>query len=336
MKAYRLYTVAPRLVQFIENLTNIYVRFNRNRLKGKGGERDALFALCTLYDVLLTLCKAMAPFTPFLTETIFQNLRKAQPGLPRSVHFCDFPEPDTSAFDARIERSVGRMNTIIELARSIREKHAKPVKTPLRRLVVVHPDKDFLNDISGDLAKYVEEEVNVRQLEVCSDASVYSTTRGEPNWSTLGKRLGKALGGVTKAIKAMDGAALAAYEREGKVVLEGQELGPGDIAIVREFRKPEGAPPCDAAGDGDVLVVLEVSVDDELVEAGVAREVVNRVQKARKAAGLQAADLIEVFWSSADEAPGRIFQARPRFCCRSPPAPAFSCRRGRVGSLAHV
>lgn len=153
MKAYRLYTVAPRLVQFIENLTNIYVRFNRNRLKGKGGPVDAQFALCTLYDVLLTLCKAMAPFTPFLTETIYQNLRKAQPGLPQSVHFCTFPEADPSAFDERIERSVGRMNTIIELARSIREKHAKPVKTPLRKLIVVHPDKDFLNDISGDLAK---------------------------------------------------------------------------------------------------------------------------------------------------------------------------------------
>lgn len=158
----------------------------------------------------------------------------------------------------------------------------------------------------------MEEEVNVRSLEVCSDASVYTTTRGEPNWSALGKRLGKALAGVTKAIKALDGAALAAYERDGKATVEGHELGLGDITIVREFRKPEGAAPCDAAGDGDVLVVLEVSVDDELVEAGVAREVVNRIQKARKAAGLVAAEVIEVFWSSADEAPGRIFKARAR------------------------
>lgn len=99
--------------------------------------------------------------------------------------------------------------------------------------------------------------MNVRSLEVCSDASVYSTTRGEPNWSTLGKRLGKALASVTKAIKALSEAELSAYERDGKVVLDGHELGPGDITIVREFRKPEGSPPCDAAGDGDVLVVLE-------------------------------------------------------------------------------
>ena len=93
MGAYRLYTVAPRLVAFIEALCNTYVRFNRGRLKGKGGPDDAAMALATLYDVLLTLCKAMAPFTPFFCETMFRNLRRAAPpgALPESVHFCDFP-----------------------------------------------------------------------------------------------------------------------------------------------------------------------------------------------------------------------------------------------------
>ena len=150
--------------------------------------------------MLLTLTKAMAPFTPFFAETMFQaktlnpvplhaaaaaagaaaccpslprlsspspsvpppppqNLRQAQPGLPASVHFCDFPVADPKAFDARIERSVGRMNTVIELARSIRERCNRPTKTPLRRLTVVSADADFLADISGELAGYVTEEV---------------------------------------------------------------------------------------------------------------------------------------------------------------------------------
>ena len=137
-----------------------YVRFNRGRLKGKGGAADTNMALCTLYDVLLSLTKLMAPFTPFFAETMYQNLRRANPAdLPESVHFCDFPQADASAFDARIELSVARMNTVIELARSIREKHNKPVKTPLRRLTVVSADADFLADISGELAGYVTEEV---------------------------------------------------------------------------------------------------------------------------------------------------------------------------------
>ena len=136
MAAYRLYTVAPRLVRFIDALCNTYVRLNRGRLKGRGGAEDTAMALATLYDVLRTLCVLMAPFTPFFTESMFQNLRRAAPGLPASVHFCDFPvAPPRTAADDRIERSVGRMSQVIELARTIRERHNRPLKTPLRCVV---------------------------------------------------------------------------------------------------------------------------------------------------------------------------------------------------------
>ncbi len=157
MDAYRLYTVAPRLVRFIDALCNTYVRLNRGRLKGKGGRDDAALALATLYDVLRTLCVLMAPFTPFFTESMYQNLRRADAAAsPASVHFCDFPAaPPRGEAEERIERSVGRMSQVIELARVIRERHNRPVKTPLARLVVVHPDAAFLADIAGELAECV-------------------------------------------------------------------------------------------------------------------------------------------------------------------------------------
>jgi isoleucyl-tRNA synthetase len=298
MGAYRLYTVAPRLVRFIEALCNTYVRLNRGRLKGRGGQADAAMALATLYDVLRTLCVVMAPFTPFFTESMFQNLRRAAPAegphaQPASVHFCAFPAPGGGG-DARIERSVGRMSQVIELARTIRERHNRSVKTPLRRLIVVHPDAAFLADIAGELACYVTEEVNVRELATCADVAAYASVRAEPNWGALGKRLGKAMGAVSAGVKALSAAQIAAYEAGEALTIAGAVLGAGDLAVVREFRKPADAPPCDAAGDGDVLVVLELDVDESLLQAGLAREAVARVQRARKAAGVAAGDAVRV------------------------------------------
>ncbi|GAB4854841.1 hypothetical protein Ancab_023425 [Ancistrocladus abbreviatus] len=149
MDGYRLHMVVPYPLKFLDSLTNIYVRFNRKRLEGRTGEEDCRTALSTLYHVLLTSCKAMAPFTPFFTEVLYQNLRKVCNGAQESIHYCSFPEEGKRG--ERIEQSVSRMMTIIDLAHNIRERHNKPLKTPLREMVVVHPDKDFLDDISGKL-----------------------------------------------------------------------------------------------------------------------------------------------------------------------------------------
>jgi len=143
MENYRLYTVVPGLVSFIGQLTNIYVRYNRSRLKGKNGIEDTLCALTTLYDVLLTLCKTMAPFTPFFVENMYQNLRRCLPDAGQSepsVHFCAFPIPSLDALDRRVETSVNRMQGVIEIGRQIRERNGKSLKTPLKRCIVVHSD----------------------------------------------------------------------------------------------------------------------------------------------------------------------------------------------------
>ncbi|KAH7404650.1 hypothetical protein KP509_15G036400 [Ceratopteris richardii] len=298
MEAYRLYTVVPYLLKFVDNLTNIYVRFNRKRLKGRTGDMDCRIALSTLFYVLLTTCKAMAPFTPFFTETLYQNIRKLLgPTAERSIHFCSFP-PVEGESDERIERSVTRMMTVIDLARNIRERRNKALKIPLMEMVVVHPDEEFLDDISGKLGEYVKEELNVRGLITCNNPLKYATLRAEPDFSLLGKRLGKAMGVVAKEVKSMTQDDILNFEKSGEVVVSGHHLSAGDIKVIRDFKHPDGVnkEDIDAAGDGDVLVVLDLRQDDTLMDVGTAREIVNRVQKLRKKAGLEPTDSVEIFF----------------------------------------
>lgn len=302
MDEYRLYTVVPYLLKFLDTLTNIYVRFNRKRLKGRTGEGDCCIALSTLYNVLLTSCKVMAPFTPFFTEALYQNLRKVWEGAEESVHYCSFPLEDGKRGE-RIEQSVARMMTIIDLARNIRERHNKPLKTPLREMVVVHPDAEFLDDIAGKLREYVLEELNVRSLVPCNDTLKYASLRAEPDFSVLGKRLGKSMGVVAKEVKAMSQEDILAFEKAGEVTIAANCLKLTDIKVVRDFKRPDGLTEkeIDAAGDGDVLVILDLRADDSLFESGAAREVVNRIQKLRKKAGLEPTDFVEVYFESIDE-----------------------------------
>ncbi|KAF7827268.1 isoleucine--tRNA ligase, cytoplasmic [Senna tora] len=301
MDGYRLYTVVPYLLKFLDNLTNIYVRFNRKRLKGRTGE-DCRTALSTLYNVLLLSCKVMAPFTPFFTEVLYQNMRKVCNGSEESIHYCSFPQEEGKGGE-RIEQSVSRMMTIIDLARNIRERHNKPLKTPLREMVIVHPDADFLEDIAGKLREYVLEELNIRSLVTCNDTLKYSSLRAEPDFSVLGKRLGKSMGVVAKEIKALSQENILAFESAGEVIIANHCLKLTDIKVLRDFKRPDGMTEkeIDAAGDGDVLVILDLRPDESLFEAGAAREIVNRIQKLRKKVALEPTDMVEVYFESLDE-----------------------------------
>ncbi|XP_071716539.1 isoleucine--tRNA ligase, cytoplasmic-like [Rutidosis leptorrhynchoides] len=361
MDAYRLYTVVPYLVKFIDNLTNIYVRFNRKRLKGRTGEEDCRTALSTLYHVLLTTCKAMAPFTPFFTEVLYKNLRKVSNGSEESIHFCSFPQVEGEGGD-RIEESVNRMMKIIDHARIIRERHNKPLKSPLKELIIVNPDVEFLDDIASKLKEYVLEELNVKSLVTCNDPLMYATLHAEANFSVLGKRLGKSMKVVADSVKAMSQEDILSFEKAGEITIAGHclklthaelnlsvdldtRLGKSmkvvtdsvkamsqedilsfekaeeitiaghclkftddikkltDIKIVRNFKRPDGVTEeqMDASGDGDVLVIIDLRPDESLVEAGFAREVVNRIQKLRKKSALEPTDPVEVYFESLDE-----------------------------------
>ncbi|KAG2607498.1 hypothetical protein PVAP13_4NG249900 [Panicum virgatum] len=287
MDAYRLYTVVPYLVNYIDNLTNIYVRLNRKRLKGRTGEEDCRISLSTLYHALVTTCVAMAPFTPFFTEVLYQNLRKASNKSEESIHFCKFPST-TGERDERVEQSVNRMMTIIDLARNIRERHNKALKTPLKEMVVVHPDNEFLEDITGKLKEYVMEEINVKTVTPCNDPLVYASLRAEPNFSVLGKRLGKDMGKVSNEVKKMTQEQILSFEESGEITFFGHCLKQDDIKVVRQFKRPENVSEkeIDAAGDGDVLVILDLRADQSLFEAGTAQ--------------LEPSDPVDVYYKSVD------------------------------------
>jgi len=295
MREYRLYTVVPRLVQFIEQLTNVYVRYNRGRLKGNN--EDSLQALNTLYAVLLSLCKTMAPFTPFFVETMYQNLRKCMKDAAASVHFCEFPSADSGIENEQIQLSVSRMQNIIEMGRMIRERRAKPLKLPLSTALVVHNDEQFLSSLSTDLKAYVMSELNVRSLEISSQTRNFVAQKACPNFSTLGKKVGKHMKAVKAAIERMSTEEIDAFLTTGSVRIEEFTLGLDDILIKYEFGdrlNEQQDAICDADG---LILILDLEIDQSLLDEGLSREVVNRIQKLRKSAGLSVTDSIDVFYS---------------------------------------
>ncbi|VAI81042.1 unnamed protein product [Triticum turgidum subsp. durum] len=276
MDAYRLYTVVPYLVKYIDNLTNIYVRFNRKRLKGRTGEEDCKISLSTLYHFFTKICG------------------KRQVNQSRAFIFAvSLPQPGRD-IQVRLLALYYAICTFLQIA--------------AMEMVVVHPDSEFLEDITGKLKEYVMEEMNVKTVTPCNDPMKYASLRAEPNFRTfcflsvLGKRLGKDMGKVSNEVKKMTQEQILAFEQSGEISFLGHCLTLDDIKVVRQFKRPVDVSEkeIDAAGDGDVLVILDLRADQSLIEAGVAREVVNRIQKLRKTAQLEPTDLIDVYYESVD------------------------------------
>ncbi|XP_014670049.1 PREDICTED: isoleucine--tRNA ligase, cytoplasmic-like [Priapulus caudatus] len=304
MSAYRLYTVVPRLIKFVDNLTNWYVRSNRRRFKGETGIEDCHKALETLFSVLFDMCVVMAPFTPFLTEHIYQNLRSLLDHEAMkeqdlgSVHYIMQPQAREQLIDATIERKVSRMQAVVELGRVVRDRRTLPTKYPLPELVVVHAEQQCLDDIT-QLESYVLEELNVRSLTTSTDKDKYGVhLHAEPDHKVLGARLKGDFKPVMAAIQALTDAQIEELMRVGEVTLLGHTLGPDDVRVTYAFEggASGGGGRYEAHSDGDVLVLLDVTPSEEMLHEGVAREVVNRMQKLRKKAKLLAIDPITVHY----------------------------------------
>ena len=313
MAAYRLYTVVPRLVRFINELTNWYVRLNRRRLKGGEGVEEARTSLAVLWFVLLDLSRLMAPFTPFITEAMYQHLigfcaaggssadaaaaaaAATQPGTAKSIHFTSIPEVQPHLVDAAMEARTQLMQTVIELGRTARERRTLSLKNPVKEVIVIHPDARVLADVAS-LGGYVTDELNALQLVTSSDEAEWATLTATPDAALLGKRLGKDLKAVSAAVRALPHAAVREFMARGElrvpvagapggeVVLSGAE-----VKIVREVRADKAAAGYETlvSPDGVLLVAVNVAQDEGLRGMGSAREVVNRIQKLRKRLNLQ-------------------------------------------------
>ncbi|KAJ1958694.1 isoleucine--tRNA ligase [Linderina pennispora] len=316
MGAYRLYTVVPRLLEMIDQLTNWYIRFNRKRLKGENGADDAVHALNTLFEVLFTMCRLMAPFTPFITENMYQTLKDFLPAGyfngedARSLHFVSFPEVREEYFDTAIERAMSRMQAVIELGRVVRERNTISLKTPLRELVVIHPDQQYLDDIK-QLSNYITEELNLRNLVLTADEDAYGIKyRAEADFKKLGTKLRKDMPRVKKALPDVPSAEIKAAQDSGVLVVDGITLGADDINIVRYFDalslNDDVKKQYQEGTDKDVVVLLETELHDDLLLEGQAREVINRVQRMRKKAGLQAVDDVVYYYEITSDPEGSL------------------------------
>ncbi|MDZ7827818.1 MAG: DUF5915 domain-containing protein [Gammaproteobacteria bacterium] len=299
MEAYRLYNVVPRLFEFIEELTNVYIRLNRSRFWGEEDSRDKRAAYTTLYTALLELSRTMAPFAPFLSETLYRELRalggRVRDDLPESVHLCRYPQADSTLVDERLEAAVDRMNQVILLGRQKREEQRIGLRQPLARLTVIHRDPDLLAEIAT-LEGYLAAELNVRRVEYSTDENAFIRLYARPNFKRLGRRLGKRMKEFQARIAELDAAEIDRFVETGELVLDGEHFDADDIEVLREARDHT-----EALSNRYVSIDMDLTLDDDLIAEGLAREAVNRIQRARKEADLDVADRIELRYACDDD-----------------------------------
>ena len=290
MEAYRLYAVVPQLLDFIEDLTNWYIRLNRPRFWEEGISADKTAAYATLYSVLGELSRIMAPFAPFLSEHLYLELRKLAAGgsEPASVHLCTFPDANPELRKPELEHAVGLMQRVILLGRQKREAEKINLRTPLSRLTIIGESGQDLSQIDALMA-YVQRELNVQEVLFEADESAYIELIAKPNFPLLGKRLGKRMKQVQVAINALPVQAIAQLRRDGKLTVEGEEFTLAEIDVQQ---KPK--PGANIISDATIAIDLDCELNESLIRGGQAREIVRSIQRARKESGLRVSDRIRL------------------------------------------
>jgi len=296
MESYHLYNVVPALFEFIEDLTNWYIRLNRSRFWSEGMTEDKSNAYTTLYTAIYELSLSMAPFAPFLAETIFQELKKfSAVELPESVHLCSYPEADNFRLKPLLETAVTRMQHIILLGRQKRNQEKVKTKIPLSRLTVVHKDTELLDEIAR-LGDYIKSELNVKVVDYSVDEDQYITLYAKPNSPVLGKRFGKKFKDFKQKIEALDAGTINTFQETEEMEIDGETLQIDDILVFREAR--EGT---NTISDRFISIDLDCQLNDSLIQEGLAREVISRIQKSRKNTGFNVVDRINVQVSGSAE-----------------------------------
>jgi isoleucyl-tRNA synthetase len=288
MEGYRLYNVVPQLFTFIEDLTNWYIRLNRRRFWDDTLSDDKCSAYSALYSALKEMSKIMAPFAPFLSEHIFLELRSFGENLEESVHLCDYPLYDETKIDTNLEDAVTRMQELILLGRQKRNQTGIKVKTPMASLTIIHQDQQLLDGISK-LETYIKSELNIKEIKYSTQEDNYIKLYAKPNSRVLGKRLGKSFGKFMGLIKNIDSKTLKEYEATGEMTLAGEKLTGDDIYVYREPK--EGA---DVLSNRWITIDMDTELTPELINEGLAREVVNRIQRSRKDLNFNVEDRIKL------------------------------------------
>lgn len=297
MDGYDLQGSVRPFVRFIEDLTNWYIRRSRRRFWKSQDDGDKADAYETLHYVLLQLSQIAAPFIPFMSDAIYRNLRMA--GMPESVHLCDFPKGDATQRDEALERQMAAVMTVVSLGRTLRAAHDLKVRQPLLQLHVACRNPELLAGIA-ELKDIILDELNVKRAEFRAHESAFATVKAKANFARLGPRLGpqvKKAAGVIAGLSCEQVETLAGGETlDVEIAGQGVVLTPDDVVI--EHLPHEGSV---VAAEGGIVVALDKALTPELIEEGLAREFVSKLQNMRKTADLEVTQRINVRFSG-DEA----------------------------------
>lgn len=302
-------TGASRLMQdFVDELSNWYVRRNRERYWGKDMTQDKINAYMTLYTVLEVFIRVAAPFVPFITESIYQNLvRSPFPDAPISVHMCDYPVSDPAFIDVTREEQMDVAQHVVFMGRACRNTVSIKNRQPLSRLYVVAPKA-----ISEEYAQIIREELNIRELVYLADAAELMDYRFKPQLRTLGKKLGSKLNAAKELISALPGReTMTALREKGSVTItiDGEDVILDTEDLLVENVQPEGL---STQADRDYTVSLDTTLTDELIEDGFVREVISKVQTQRKESGFEVTDRIRLCYTGNDRV-AQIIAAHKEF-----------------------
>lgn len=309
MQAYRLYTVVPRLVDFVDQLSKWYVRLNRPRMKGEAGEEEAFIGLQVLCEVFKTMTVIMAPFTPFFTDFLYKHLRPLYPtsesnapdvfGRATSVHFVMLPQKD-ARFDNPL--AVARfqvLQTAVTLARMARDKRRIRNNLPLKSVTVVLAKPEDVDALEY-LKQYFLAEVNAWDVVLSSEWTKLCSLKITPNFAVFGKRVGDKNKAIVKQLNALTTDQIHAFMAAGEIELEGFLLKKDEDLVVKlEFKGDNKKFEAVGNDEGNVLVAVDTTTDEDMFTELRARAIQGAIQKLRKASGLVVADKVEMYYDVA-------------------------------------
>jgi len=292
---YRIPESARAIADFVDELSNWYVRRGRERFWGKGMAGDKEAAFITLYTVLVTLSKVIAPFVPFMAESLYQNLvRSVDETAPESVHLCDFPSCDESLIDAHMEEQMEALLNVIQLGRACRNLASMKVRQPASCLYVKGASFD---EAYRALAK---DELNVKDVVFTEDARAFTTYLLKPQMRTLGPKYGKLLGQIGNKLKELDGNDVVDAFNKGETV--SFTLGDTEVVLNKDdvLTQASQKPGFMAQEDKGVTVVLDTNLTPELIQEGYVREMISKVQTMRKDADFDVTDRIHICYQAGE------------------------------------
>ena len=297
LASYKIPETARALQEFVDDMSNWYVRRSRERFWAKGMEQDKINAYMTLYTALVTVAKAAAPMIPFMTEDIYQNLvRSIDKDAIESIHLCEFPAVNEAWIDKKLEADMKELLEIVVLGRACRNTANIKNRQPIGTMFVKAEQKmdKFYTDIIAD-------ELNVKEVKFADDVESFISYSFKPQLRTVGPKYGKLLGGIRQALTDIDGSkAMAELRANGVLVLDIDEnkveLTEEDLLI--ETAQTEGYV---TESDGETSVVLDTNLTEELLEEGFVREIISKVQTMRKEAGFEVMDKIRIFVKDNDK-----------------------------------